>query len=177
MREVRKSIYNVSRPNHFGSIKKMPIDMDIGEKRAEAQAGLSYQDVYNKVKQYEQSTITPALEQLIMGIPKDKQWSLEKEGFQIIVEQTPHYAMEQNSTQPKILTGSTIPAYWVSTKDLEIEGTRLSVAGEPNPVDENLTKAFKAFQQVYKEAGFQVRIPNNNTSESMMMHITKPIQR
>jgi hypothetical protein len=25
IREVRKSIYNVSRPNHFGSIKKMPI--------------------------------------------------------------------------------------------------------------------------------------------------------
>ena len=38
MREVRKSIYNVSRPDHFGSIKKTPFD--VGQYRDEREANL-----------------------------------------------------------------------------------------------------------------------------------------
>lgn len=49
IREVRKSIYNVSRPSHFGSIKKMPIPPS--ELPPEDTPEAAYREFMEKVRQ------------------------------------------------------------------------------------------------------------------------------
>ena len=75
MREVRKSIYNVSRPSHFGSIRKMPVRPEVADERAASQAEMPYEQVKQKVAQYEQSKITPALEAQIRTLPRETGWN------------------------------------------------------------------------------------------------------
>ena len=65
MREVRKSIYNVSRPSHFGSIQKMPFNVP--------QQG--QENIENAKKEFitwlEQNVDQPLQESMNRGPPED----------------------------------------------------------------------------------------------------------
>ena len=58
MREVKKSIYNVSRPEHFGSIKKMPFDVP-------AAAGASAEEAEKKLVSWLEQNVDQKLQQLV----------------------------------------------------------------------------------------------------------------
>ena len=68
MREVKKSVYNVSRPNHFGSIRKMPVRPEVATEREESQAEMPYEELKQKVAQFEQSKITPPCQEKQVGV-------------------------------------------------------------------------------------------------------------
>ena len=65
MREVRKSIYNVSRPSHFGSIKKMPFNVT-------QQGKQNIEDAKRELTTWLEQNVDPLLqEEMREGLPKE----------------------------------------------------------------------------------------------------------
>jgi len=179
MREVKKSIYNVSRPEHFGSIKKMPVRPEVADERAASQAEMPYAEVKQKVAQYEQSKITPALEAQIRTLPRETGWSWYR-GVKINI-----YVYEDNvknkgvSTQTDAADQNPIPVYSTSIEEMGLmqeqdmayeEGARSSEQHYAN-----FYNAVKAMQEIYEEAGYFVK--QERYLDYIALRIERPGQR
>ena len=161
MREVRKSIYNVSRPSHFGSIRKMPVRPEVADERAASQAEMPYEQVKQKVAQYEQSKITPALEAQIRTLPRETGWNWYR-GVRIDI-----YVYENNVKNKGVRTDTDyagkneIPVYSTSIEDIGLMQEQDVAYEDDDRSSEqhyaNFYNAAKAMQEIYEEAGYKVK--------------------
>jgi|8_EtaG_2_1085327.scaffolds.fasta_scaffold02215_6 hypothetical protein len=159
--EIRKNIYNVSRPDHFGSIKKMPVRPEVADEREESQADMPYEEVKQKVAQYEQSKITPALEAQIRTLKRETGWNWSR-GIRITI-----YVHEEDvknkgvSTETDWNGKNEKPVYSTSIEDMGLMQEQDEAYEDPDRSSDqhygNFNNAAKAMQEIYEEAGYFVK--------------------
>ena len=154
--EIKKTIYNVSRPDHFGSIKKMPVRPEVADEREESQAEMSDAEVKQKVAEYDRTKITPAIEAQIRTLTRETGWSWTR-GFFVDIYEEKEMADEGAETTDE---GGTKPIYKTSVEHMGLMQEQDMAYESPERSRRqhyaNFLSAIRAMMEIYEEAGYKV---------------------